>query len=73
MKILWTLLWEALRDKIILMGGSWQDTLWVRVAFPQFNPRMSPVADAMEQDFLADCQTHVFLKEIFGRAPAANL
>jgi hypothetical protein len=27
MKILWPLLWEALRDKIILMGGSRQETL----------------------------------------------
>ena len=52
MKILWTLLWEALRDEIILMGGSRQETLLVRVAFPKFNLRVSPVADAIEQDFL---------------------
>jgi hypothetical protein len=53
MKILWMLLWEALRDKIILMGGSLQEMLLVRVAFPKFNPRVWPVGDAMEQDFLS--------------------
>ncbi|KAJ8586575.1 hypothetical protein M405DRAFT_823127, partial [Rhizopogon salebrosus TDB-379] len=29
MKILWTLLWEALRDKIILTGGGRQEPLEV--------------------------------------------
>jgi hypothetical protein len=70
------LLGKFYKDKILLVGGNREKTelLKVRVAFPRFNLGVSPVADAMEQDFLGRLpNSNVFLKEMFGQAPAANL
>jgi hypothetical protein len=44
------------------------------VAFLKLNMRMSPVADAMERDFLGrPPNPDMFLKEMFGEVPASNL
>ncbi|KAJ8592066.1 hypothetical protein M405DRAFT_813353 [Rhizopogon salebrosus TDB-379] len=46
----------------------------VHVAFLKFDVRVSPVADAMEQDFLGwPPNSDMLVKEMFGQAPAANL
>jgi hypothetical protein len=57
------------KDKILLVGGSQEETvsLLVHVAFPQFIMRVSPVAGVMEQDFLGrPPNSDVFPKEMFG-------
>jgi hypothetical protein len=64
------------KDKILLVDGSQEETesFQVRVAFPQFSLRVSPVAGAIEQDFLGRLpDSDVFLKEMFRQTPAANL
>ncbi|KAJ8595585.1 hypothetical protein M405DRAFT_329707 [Rhizopogon salebrosus TDB-379] len=44
------------------------------VSCPQFNLRLSPVACAMEQDFLGrPPNSDTFLTEMFEQAPSANL
>ncbi|KAJ8581480.1 hypothetical protein M405DRAFT_832394 [Rhizopogon salebrosus TDB-379] len=46
----------------------------VHVAFLKFDVRVSPVGDAMEQDFLGwPPNADTLVKEMFGQAPAANL
>jgi hypothetical protein len=72
-----TMLQEVLyKDKILLVGGRREETelLWVCVSFPQFHRGLSPVAYAMEQDFLGrPPNSDTFLTEMFEQAPAANL
>ncbi|KAJ8584660.1 hypothetical protein M405DRAFT_826351 [Rhizopogon salebrosus TDB-379] len=64
------------KNRILLVGGSQDETesLWVHVGFLKFDVRVSPVADAMEQDFLGwPPNPDMLVKEMFGQAPAANL
>jgi hypothetical protein len=64
------------KDKNLLVGGSREETESpeVRVAFPQFNLRVSLVAYATEQDLLGRTpNSDASLTEMFEQAPAANL
>ncbi|KAJ8588727.1 hypothetical protein M405DRAFT_819258 [Rhizopogon salebrosus TDB-379] len=48
--------------------------LLVHVTFLKFDVRVSPVADAMEQDFLGwPPNADMLVKEMFGQAPAVNM
>ncbi|KAJ8590255.1 hypothetical protein M405DRAFT_861499 [Rhizopogon salebrosus TDB-379] len=64
------------KDKILMVGGSREETelLCVCVSLPQFSLRLSPVAYAMEQDFLGrPPNSDTFLTEMFEQAPVVNL